>query len=302
MTNVSRFRAFADVTIVNIEAARNYKVEIEAHKNSKLTGAPTLKPQMRFEFFTELCEFAFDMIGNVSKIPIAYVIHEHEDSLPEAAEPAFGAVDSPFASFNHELVARPPIYETIAGAARTMTHYFTLDRVVIWKILYHICNGTMYYSYIRQFQQSQDGRAAFFALYTALLGSQAVANYALQAKNKLQNLSLTGQKTKNWGFEKYILSHMDQHTILEKLWEHGHSGIDETSKICHFGRGITNPELESVKSSVCANTQLDTFDKVVATYRTFIESKKHHTREQKIDVNVSQLGSFSRGGNGNRSQ
>jgi hypothetical protein len=57
-----------------------------------------------------------------------------------------------------------------------------------------------------------------------------------------------------------------------------------------------------VKSSVCANTQLDTFDKVVATYRTFIESKKHHTREQKINMNVSQLGSFSRGGNGNCSQ
>jgi hypothetical protein len=93
------------------------------------------------------------MVGSVSKIPIAYVICEHEDPLPEAAEPAFGAVDSPLASFNHELVARAPTYERVAGAARTMTHYFTLDRVVMWKILYHICNGTtMYYSYIHQFQ------------------------------------------------------------------------------------------------------------------------------------------------------
>jgi hypothetical protein len=119
------------------------------HENLKLTDAPTLKPQKVFEFFTELREFAFDMVGSVSKIPIAYVIREHEDPLPEVAEPAFGAVDSPSASFNHELVVRAPIYETVAGAARTMTHYFTLDRVVIWKILYHICNGTMYYSYIR---------------------------------------------------------------------------------------------------------------------------------------------------------
>jgi hypothetical protein len=166
----------------------------------------------------------------------------------------------------------------------------------------------MYYSYIRQYQQSRDGRAAFFALYNALLGSQAVANYASAAENKLQSLSLTGQKSKNWGFEKYVLSHMDQHTILEKLTEHGHSGIDETSKIRHFSRGITDPELETVKSSVCANTtQLDTFDKVVATYRTFIESKKHHTKDQKININVSQVGAnYSRnnnkGSSGNRTQ
>jgi hypothetical protein len=244
------------------------------------------------------------MVGTVSKVPLAYVIRDHEDPLPEAAEPPFGDAGSPFASFSHELVARAPIYHVAAGGARTMTHYFTLDRVVIWKLLYQICHGTIYYSYIRQYQQSRDGRAAYFALYTALLGTQAVSNYASTAENKLQSLSLTGQKTKNWGFEKYVLQHMDQHTILEKLKEHGHSGIDETSKIRHFSRGITDPEMETVKSSVSANiANLDTFDKVVATYRTFIESKKHFTKDTKININVSSLGSNpTRGGSGNRTQ
>jgi hypothetical protein len=303
MANVSRACAFADVTLNNIETARNYKVEIEAHENLKLTDAPTLKPQKVFEFFTELREFAFDMVGTVSKIPIAYVIHEHEDPLPEVAEPPFGTPGSPFASFNHELVARAPIFQTGANEVRTMTHHFTLDRVVIWKILYQICHGTMYYSYIRQYQQSRDGRAAFRALYTALLGSQAVANYASTAENRLQTLSLNGQRAKNWGFEKYVLAHMDQHTILEKLTEHGHSGIDETSKIRHFSRGITDPEMETVKSSVSANIiNLDTFDKVVATYRTFIESKRHHTKDPKTNINVSSVGSQQRGGSGNRTQ
>ena len=112
----------------------------------------------------------------------------------------------------------------------------------------------MYYSYSRQYQQSPDGCAAFFALYNALFGSQAVANYASQAENKLQGLSLNGPKSKNQGFEKYFLSHMDQHTTLEKLTEHGHSEINETSKIWHFSHRITDPELENVQSSVCANT------------------------------------------------
>jgi hypothetical protein len=104
------------------------------------------------------------------------------------------------------------------------------------------------------------------------------------------------------GDSRNMLSHMDQHTTLEKLTEHGHNGIDETSNIRHFSRGITDPEFETVKSSVCANQQLDTFDKVVATYRTYIESKKHHTRDNRISVNVSQIGTTSRNGGGNRTQ
>ena len=89
-----------------IKTARNYKEEIEAHRNLKITDAPTLEPQKVFEFFVELLEFALDMVGSVSKILIAYFIREHEDPLPEATGPPFGAADSLFASlFNHELVA-----------------------------------------------------------------------------------------------------------------------------------------------------------------------------------------------------
>ena len=71
----------------------------------KITDAPTLKPQKVFEFFAELREFAFNTVGSVSKILIAYVIREHEDPLLQATEPPLGAADSLFASSNHELVA-----------------------------------------------------------------------------------------------------------------------------------------------------------------------------------------------------
>ena len=109
------------------------------------------------------------MMGEVSKIPLAYVLREHEEALPEIAEPSFGAANTPFESFNQELVARAPIFTTDAHGTKTLCHHYSLDRVTVWKILYQICNGTMYYSYIRQFQASRDGRGAFFALYTALV-------------------------------------------------------------------------------------------------------------------------------------
>ena len=56
MANVSRVCDFADVSLVNVQTARKYKLEIEAHENIKLTDAPTLKPQKVLEFLTELCE------------------------------------------------------------------------------------------------------------------------------------------------------------------------------------------------------------------------------------------------------
>jgi hypothetical protein len=42
--------------LVNVETACNYKVEIEAHEDLKLTDVPTLEPQKVLEFFTELHE------------------------------------------------------------------------------------------------------------------------------------------------------------------------------------------------------------------------------------------------------
>lgn len=87
---------------------------------------------------------------------------------------------------------------------------------------------------------------------------------------------------------------MEQHITLEKLTKHGHNGI---IKIQLFSRGITNPSLDSVKSSICANQQLNIFDKVVATYRTFIESKRLHTKKKWKSVIVSQVSSCNGGGN-----
>ena len=59
----------------------------------KITDAPTLVHQKVFGVFAEPREFAFNMVGSVSKILIAYVICEHEDPLLQATEPPSGAAD-----------------------------------------------------------------------------------------------------------------------------------------------------------------------------------------------------------------
>ena len=60
------------------------------------------------------------MMGEVSKIPLAYVLRKHEESLPEITEPFFGAANTPFESFNQELVARAPIFTTDAHCKKDL--------------------------------------------------------------------------------------------------------------------------------------------------------------------------------------
>lgn len=95
--NVSRTCAFADVTLGSIETMRDYKIEIEAQVNLKISEAPKINANKVFEFFTEFGEFTLDMVGSVSKIPLSYVYRENEGPLPEALEPTFGTVGSTFA-------------------------------------------------------------------------------------------------------------------------------------------------------------------------------------------------------------
>lgn len=78
MINVSRVCGIDAITIPKVERARNYRIEMEASVNIKLTDAPILKPTKIFGFFTALCEFCFAFMGEVLKIPLAYVLRDQE--------------------------------------------------------------------------------------------------------------------------------------------------------------------------------------------------------------------------------
>jgi hypothetical protein len=213
-------------------------------------------------------------------------------------DPAYGTADSTYASYLEEIQARAPIKSIDAQGNPTdqFDSHYKLDNVHVWKILSHTLKDTGYMTHIKPYQRLQNGREAYKALHKTLLGREAVNNYISRAENRLTTLTLDGARKKNWNFDKYVLAHKSQHVRIDKIQALNlYSGIDESSKIRHFLRGITDPKLESVRASI-STTPKAKFDEVVETYRTYMEGLKENKREPTTTLNVSAISH-----NGNRS-
>jgi dihydroorotate dehydrogenase len=96
---------------------------------------------------------------------------------------------------------------------------------------------------------------------------------ASAAERRLISTTYSGEK-RRWNFEKFVKVHVDQHTIIEGLVEHGHSGIDERSKVRHLMDAIRTDKLDSVKATILSNPALKSqFQQVVTLYKDFIEGQ-----------------------------
>ena len=278
--------AFESVTVEAVESIMAFRKEIKNSENPDIEEAPKLVHDKLFQFFDAFKEYLNECIGTVSGRPLAYVVRKHMNILPSNIDPAYGKPGSTYNSYVHEIENRAPILMTNPdgtlqeGAART--HHYLHDNAQVWKILYAILKGTTYVTYIKQYLKKQDGRSAYEALYSKLLGSQAISNYASMAENKLDTMTLSGNR-KNWNLDKYTLAHIEQHNILTKLKEHGHTGIDENSKKRKYIRGIVDPALSAVAASLAVNEPA-TFDEMVMAFKTFKQSEKENVRKQPLHV------------------
>ena len=292
MKMTSRKIVYAEITSNSVRAIKDFKTEIDNRKDPELETAPKITSDKLFDFFELFKEYLNEFTGQVSKRPLGYVVRKSVNVKNEADEPPFGQIDSHFMSRYHEIEMRAPIKTTMVGpnavnAIQVQTDpHFVQDNIKVWKLLYGLLKDSYYLTYIKKYQKTQDGREAFFTLHEQLLGNSALDNHASKAENKISNLTLDGQKRKGWNFEKYVTAHMEQHQILEKLKNFGHSGIDENSKVRLFIKGITDPALGACAAAISANNK-KTFDGVVGTYRTFIETQKSRAPQTKRVLNIS---------------
>ena len=120
------------------------------------------------------------------------------------------------------------------------------DNGCVWELLSDLTRDKDCWSYVRLAQQNRDGRAAFFSLKNHYLGASNVDNMSTQALRKLLGTSYTGER-RRWNFEKYCKVHVDQHSILEGLVEHGYVGIDDRLKVCNLLDGIKMTKLDTMK-------------------------------------------------------
>ena len=75
-----------------------------------------------------------------------------------------------------------------------------------------------------------------------------------EAEGKLQNSDYDCER-KMWDWDKYVTPHKEQHAIMKTLTDYECSGIDNSTKVCHFLQGIKSPELEAVVNVVHAQSE-----------------------------------------------
>ena len=80
-------------------------------------------------------------------------------------------------------------------------------------------------------KKEKNRRKVFRPLFDHYLGAEHVTHQANKVEARIANLSYKGEQ-KNWGWDKYVDAHIEQHIIAKNLMPYGYSGIDERSKSC----------------------------------------------------------------------
>jgi hypothetical protein len=98
-----------------------------------------------------------------------------------------------------------------------------------------------------------------------------------------------GGDRKNFTFDKYCTSHIDQHNRHAALAKYDVQPLEESMKIHYFEDGISDPSLAAVKTTILVDrTRFESFDSVMRVYVNFKRAHKPEAPAQQV-CNVSAL-------------
>ena len=251
-----------DAAAIMLAAVRSMKTHKDWESNHIDVGPPEINNKDWARTFEAIDEWLHGCLGEFSKIPLAYVVHDNEAITPDPVAPAT------WPSRVDELIGRTPHGEET---------YFPADNVTVWEKLSALTCAHECWTYVRPAQHTRNSRMAYRALKNHYLGPNNTNHQANEAEAKLKDSSYHGEK-RHWNFERYVWMHQDQHTILQSLVQHGYAGIDEHSKVRHLLDGIKTNELDTAKGQIWASPALQTnFDDCVMLFQDFINNKKTAT-------------------------
>ena len=307
---VSREIVLADMTkesIVELEQQR----QMEKTFSNKLDGyaQATFKDLAKtFEVVTEQLEHGRGING----VCLAYVVRadlipQYEDTDPPEGYPNLDA----------EMIARAPILEDgeippdqtahdlkVLEECGPFCSSFRIDMVTAWNILYEMFGQTPAWLHGQSTKKEKNGRKLFRLLFDHYLGAEHVTHQANKVEARIASLSYKGEQ-RNWGWDKYVDAHIEQHIIAKNLMPYGYSGIDERSKIRHLLGGISNPGLHPVTVNILAMREEDkTFTKCATMYTDFIRTcansvgPRQDRGRQISSVHTGRGGGRGRGGGG----
>ena len=282
---ISRPLIAGNITLANVRALRELRDSEEKHDDPD--EVPTIDSRNWPKTFEAIDEYYRNVLGETG-IPLSYVIRRTEAVPPAAADPPDN-----YTTPIMEMTERAP--HTDANGVHLPV--YLRDREKVWDLLARMCRQEECWTYIRSAQRARNGRAAYWQLYNHFLGPNNVDNMATEAETRLDKTIYTGEK-KRWNFERYVRTHVEQHTILEGLTEFGYAGIDERSKVRRLVDGIKCTDLDSVKTRIMSDPALrQSFDQCVTLYKDFIKQRQPPGGPS---VQIASVNTESGTGGGNR--
>jgi len=159
---------------------------------------------------------------------------------------------------------------------------FLVNRAEVWEKLAEILLPHDAFTVIKAAKKTRNGRLAYQLLFRHYLGPNNVGNMAGEAEQVLATVQYKGEM-RMWNFEKYALTHLRQHLILETLVIHGYTRIDAGSKVRYLLNGIRCTALDAVRTRIMSDKDLSQdFARCVTLFKDFVK--------QSAQVNRAQLG------------
>jgi hypothetical protein len=233
------------------------------------TLAMTLDPHSAAKAFSDVLIILGKMRG-IAGHPLSYVPHPtlkvpHDADIDDETEdpPPFGQPGSPYVSIDDKLCRRAPIllidlsHTELSQSLETLESdglfepSFLADMVTVYNVL-HACWGKLsWWSHVKKFSKTKNGREVYWTLHTLLLGRQQVVSTGNAIATRLQSFRYERDR-KNFNFDKYVNLHVEQHNQHVDLQEYGVAPLAENlnsltpksvpagTKLVLFGRYVLN--------------------------------------------------------------
>jgi hypothetical protein len=241
----------------------------------------TLDPQLAAKAFTNM----LILLGKMQRIaghPLSYIPYSNlkgpnDTNIDNETEdpPPFGQPGSPYFSIDGKLCHWSPILRSDLTHSQLSTSLKALEidgpfvpsflpnMDTVYNFLHGCWGKSSWWSHMKKFSKTKNGRQVYRTLHTLLLGNQCVVSTCWSTiVTKLESFRYEGDH-KNFNFDKYINLHVEQHNQHADLQDHEVAPLTENLKTLWFQDGIRDPSLNAVKVSINANhTNFTDFDSV----------------------------------------
>ena len=207
------------------------------------------------------------MIRDVNGVSLAAVIRKRLIPLPDNEDMAFGLRHSKYISHDDEMIERASILDqkeydqnaTDKNLERTgpFDPRYKAVRSLVWTIIKG-CIGTnnKLNLQLKQYNRATDGRSAYFAIDSFVLGNDHSSSLISAAEQGLRDTTYT-TNVKNWKIEHYVSKHMEFQSTLNDQQERGtYSGMYEEQKVDKFLDGLKHSNFIGLRSMILCNPKI----------------------------------------------